>query len=590
MTDITDRLALVADERGVSEVIGAILVFGVLVMALTLVQTQLIPQANKEVEFQHNQNVQQDFSKLQSTMSRTSATGIDESVTMELGMTYPARMLFLNPPPVTGTLRTSSTQPVSVSNAKALNTETNDYVSGGISVDTRHLDYDPAYTRMDNAGTITWTHGAVVRSFDQGDPVVDNTGSLVDGTTISLTTIGNSYTESSVGASSVQITPTSAPKETVGIQAPSTNPNDEITVTLGTNLPEEVWIQEILAEEIDDPDGGAAGAGLEGDESTCKDIASGASPGAGPTDNRFIKDCNWGGNQITIVFQQFVDPNNPSTSDLVTYDLAMSQVRFGSSVGSTSAHYGTSTGTLTKRVPAGQKVTLTVDVRDKFNNPVSGADVEFQNTGLASPPTATSETDGEATVSFAPGFTGTRTITAVVTDIPTAATQRREVEFEVTNGAAPPVVLTGAEVTPSSNEIKMELTNTKTSERTITQIHVGHITKNDRRTDILATTDPSDAQITLTTSNLQDGPDKVTEVQGNLLSSPAEEHGKRSVVAGPVAIGAGSSKTVALTVAPGFTMSGSGDDGDSMLVSVTVYFDDGYKNTYTFNVYRSDKI
>ena len=55
------KLNFDSDERGVSEVLGAILVFGILVVLLATIQTQAIPAANEQVEFNHNQEVQSDL-------------------------------------------------------------------------------------------------------------------------------------------------------------------------------------------------------------------------------------------------------------------------------------------------------------------------------------------------------------------------------------------------------------------------------------------------------------------------------------------------------------------------------------------------
>jgi len=83
-------------DRGVSEVVGFILVFGMLVIAFTVYQGIVVPDQNRQVEFQHNQQVQRQLQDLRNAIVTTAATGSGQAVSVTLGATYPRRTIAQN--------------------------------------------------------------------------------------------------------------------------------------------------------------------------------------------------------------------------------------------------------------------------------------------------------------------------------------------------------------------------------------------------------------------------------------------------------------------------------------------------------------
>ena len=61
------------DDRGQSIQIGAVLLFGALIVALAGYQAFVVPQQNERVEFAHSQTVQDDMQDLRNAL--VSATG-----------------------------------------------------------------------------------------------------------------------------------------------------------------------------------------------------------------------------------------------------------------------------------------------------------------------------------------------------------------------------------------------------------------------------------------------------------------------------------------------------------------------------------
>ena len=135
------------DDRAVSEVIGSILVFGLLVALLAIVQTQAVPNANAEIEVKHSQSVQGDIADLQSAISRTGTFGGTESVTVETGMTYPSRLVLFNPPSVQGTLASGGPGNVSLENFSAERPDTDSYIGTDPNFTTHAISYRVDYNR-----------------------------------------------------------------------------------------------------------------------------------------------------------------------------------------------------------------------------------------------------------------------------------------------------------------------------------------------------------------------------------------------------------------------------------------------------------
>ncbi|MFC7136658.1 hypothetical protein ACFQRB_09430 [Halobaculum litoreum] len=79
--------------------IGAVILFGFLIVALSTYQAAVVPDQNREVEFLHNQEVQTDVVQVANSLSATGRTGSAAPQTVALGTRYPSRALFVNPPP-----------------------------------------------------------------------------------------------------------------------------------------------------------------------------------------------------------------------------------------------------------------------------------------------------------------------------------------------------------------------------------------------------------------------------------------------------------------------------------------------------------
>jgi hypothetical protein len=96
------------DDRAVSQVIGAVLLFGILIILFATYQASIIPGQNTEIEAQHYQDIQGDLGELQGTLVTAAETGEARSTAVTLGPRYPSRALGVNAGPPSGQLRAES--------------------------------------------------------------------------------------------------------------------------------------------------------------------------------------------------------------------------------------------------------------------------------------------------------------------------------------------------------------------------------------------------------------------------------------------------------------------------------------------------
>jgi hypothetical protein len=358
------------DDRGVSEVLGAILLFGIAIAALVLFQANAVPAANEQVEFSHNQRVQADMLGLDAELSDAGASGAGGTAIVTVGTDYPSRFLFRNPPPVSGSL-TTDTSGFTVSNAVAADPETDDFWSGAPqSYQSRELVYRVDYNVYDDAPTTRIAHGVTYDRFDDGDARRIDAGGLIEGRSIQLAGLDGRRNESRVGPVSVPITTRSAPTETVRV----TGGSDPVTLTLRTEASADDW-RAFLDDEL---------------------VANGG----------HVQQVTDGGpGQVALQLEAGI-----------TYELELAALTVGSGGSAPPPAYLTTAGPTSGAVTSGEKRDLTVEVRDGFNGPVADVPVTFTATGGDfdgdTTRTVTTDGDGRATVPFTPGSDPTATVTA----------------------------------------------------------------------------------------------------------------------------------------------------------------------------------
>ena len=336
------------DRRGQSVVVGTVILFGFLILALSLYQVQFVPAENEEIEFEHSQQVEGEFLDLRNAVLQAGSTGSAQSTRIQLGERYPQRTFFLNPPPAAGTLQTTDTAQVRIENVTVVGDGNaarywND-TDNNLTFDTRSLRYQPSYNEYRGSPRLVYEHSAVVAEFDDGTPLLRSNPTIVTGESgsdsrISLTVLNGSVSANGVDARNVDISPVSQGRGSVQI-APDSGVSRIV-------LPTAVENETALAERWN----------------RTTDATVTAVPGE---------------DRIQIALNG-------------NYALSLSEVSIDGS-GTTQPAYIVPVGN--QNVTAGQSVG--VEVRDKYNNPVQGATVVIDDA-----PNRTTNDDGQ--VFFDPG-------------------------------------------------------------------------------------------------------------------------------------------------------------------------------------------
>ncbi len=229
-----------ADDRAQSILVGAILLFAILITAFASYQAFVVPNQNAEVEFNHNQRVGGDMVGVRNELLSTYTTGQDGYAEVELGTQFPPRLLALNPPAPSGSFQTDEPRPIVVETQSG-DDITDDVLPGDIT-DSRIVNYRPSYSEYDGAGELRYENSVAYHDF--GDEFVPLTGQrLIRGNTIQIVPVPNRFDES--GTRTIAIEP----------QAGLTDRSrrEDVVVTLPTELSEPQW-EEILADELDPGD------------------------------------------------------------------------------------------------------------------------------------------------------------------------------------------------------------------------------------------------------------------------------------------------------------------------------------------------
>ena len=349
------------DDRGQSIQIGAVLLFGALVIALAGYQAFVVPQQNERLEFSHSQTVQDELQDLRNAFVSATGDASPRSVSVTLGTRYPDRIFAMNPGPPSGSLRTAGTTDpgvaMRVGNARATG-ETGDFWDGTDRVySTGSVVYRPNYNVYGGAPTTVYEHSALVNDFGSGTvPLAGQ--AFIEGKTVTLVALNGSLDTTRPGTASVDVRPVSASTRTVSVTNAS---GSRVTLEFPTRFEESVW-RDLLADQMA-PDGYVESV----------DVVSGS-----PTD--------------TLVVELTPGEN---------YTLRLAKAGVGTGVTETDPAYLTDVAGNGSAVPEGGSERLVVEVRDAYNNPVSGVPVDGNaSEGALADTTVTTDGDGRAVFSY----------------------------------------------------------------------------------------------------------------------------------------------------------------------------------------------
>jgi len=269
------------EERGQAVQIGAVLLFGFLVLALSGYQAVTVPQQNERVELNHLDRVEGDVVELRNDLLEAASTGRSRTVAVELGTTYPARVFGVNPPPPSGSLRSRTLGGGEyVLDATGVNLEdvcgTERDGDSTYNVSSSALVYAPAYSEVQSPPEVVYENSVVYRAFPSANRL-DTGQTLIDGKTISLAPLSTGYSET--GSDTVSLEFVTA-ETGVG-----TTDATSVTLTVPTALTASEW-ETLLAEERQTEGGQVTGVrdvpgGVEIDLATAEYVVTCAVTGVG---------------------------------------------------------------------------------------------------------------------------------------------------------------------------------------------------------------------------------------------------------------------------------------------------------------------
>ena len=367
------------DERAQAIQIGAVLLFGILILFLSLYQAVVVPDQNEEIEFNHNEDLQQQLTELRSTVILMPGSTSTRAASLDLGVRYPSRAIFVNPGPASGTLRTVGTENsrvnVTITNASAVDDagETRDFWNGtALSFETGAIEYRPGYNLYQGAPRTVYEHSVLYNAFERENVTQAVAGqTLVEGSRITVIALDGSLTENRVDTLSLDVDPISTRTRVVELNGTA----EPVTLRMPTGMSEDEWNKTFEDELV--PNGHV------------QDVS--VSPG-GPGGLGLL--------EVTLEAGE-------------RYQLELAKVGVGTGATGTDAEYLTDVAGNGTTLEPGDTTQLTVEARDRFNGPESGVTVTADPSGgtfTGGDAEKVTDTEGQATYEYEAGSAGTHRI------------------------------------------------------------------------------------------------------------------------------------------------------------------------------------
>lgn len=332
------------DDRGQAIQVGAVLLFAMLIIAMSVYQAQVVPRENAEIEFDNYLQASSDMTELRNAMMGVAASNTERGTTVTTGTQYPARVFFVNPAPATGRITTEPAGNISIANVKSPSDRANvdtflQSENSRLEYSTSTVEFTPQYNEIDVAPIVT-ANGYTYRNYSS--PVSLTTQTIIRGNRLTFVTVEGEF---DAGGTTIPLTtnPVSAHTRTVTVTNRTTAP---LNVTVPTPIPASTWETEILAGQMD---------------------PTGTNP------DRYVTAVGPGPEPNTV---------NITLEAGETYELRLGRIELHEKSDVSQAEtppprYLTSvTDTNTRTERDGRKA-LTVEARDRFNNPVSNTNVTF---------------------------------------------------------------------------------------------------------------------------------------------------------------------------------------------------------------------
>ncbi|WP_148415201.1 Ig-like domain-containing protein [Haloferax sp. KTX1] len=229
------------DSRGVSEILGLVFAFGLVVSVIAVVQLAGTPVWTAGDEADHSASVSTDLASLDSQFFRASGVESGGRVAVDSDVSYPERYLVVSPPDSVGTFRVDGADAVTVTGASAVGPEAVFWDGSTRTYATEAIVYEADYAERDEARMVLESGVSYLET--DGNPVVHRQ-SLVRGTTVTLVFFEGDLDGHTTAGDTVALAPVSVRSESL----PVYNATDPVRISVPTYLSEDAWV-DLMAEE-----------------------------------------------------------------------------------------------------------------------------------------------------------------------------------------------------------------------------------------------------------------------------------------------------------------------------------------------------
>lgn len=219
--------------RGVSEVVGAMLLFGVLVMGLGMYQVHVVPEADSRVEYDHHEETRDQMRALGNAVADAALSGDRDTVEVAPTVRYPPRPLTMQRGRGGGSFGVAGAGTVEIDGLTATGPASVYWDGSERSFDTTLVSHRAGYRHYSPPVGTTVEPLATHTKYDDG-MVYETPRRLVDGRTISVVTLEGADGRTS-RTKTMDVRPVSAAGD--GIRA-----QGGFTVTVPTTVSEAAWI------------------------------------------------------------------------------------------------------------------------------------------------------------------------------------------------------------------------------------------------------------------------------------------------------------------------------------------------------------
>ncbi|MFA9516508.1 Ig-like domain-containing protein [Halopenitus sp. H-Gu1] len=402
-------------DRAQSVQVGVIFLFGFLIVGLSLYQVTVVPEQNQQVEFNAYQQAAEDLTDVRNDVLTAAGRDTTIGTTVKTGVEYPSRAIFVNPGPPPNRLATTGERNVTLENVEAVDSEaenTRTFLESNVSgrsYATRDVVFTPNYDRFTGQPMVVTGHQSYRVAGDRPIPMTGQT--VLQEDRIRLIRIDGDL---EAGGSSVGVTtePVSPATRTVVVQGKN---DEDITLRF-------------------EPPSGISASGWN--ETTGQELRT-----ANPQRVERVVEAP-DGSHVEVIL------NGSMTYRL---QLATVEVRDRETQRASEdpvARYLITIQPSTQTVRTGETTEIVVEVRDRFNNPVSGETVTVDGSPRGALDSTSERTDGDGTVRFeytAPENTGADSVDLSIND-GSESYERVAIGFDVVSQAAgapgsePPIV------------------------------------------------------------------------------------------------------------------------------------------------------